>query len=222
MEGAIESNQPSLSPRLLVNPPVWLAVPLALLTTQAAFADGEQGLPFGQRRFTDPGVLIFAVNAGVGGSQAVSQDFETLVETHFGPSLDVFFARGFTWGLGMQLSRTFARVGGGESLVEISPRLGWTLPIGDALVFWPRAGLGLAEATVDAQVPQSSGASSYVTFHHRIVSVTAYAPLHLFVLPHILVGFGPTFQTQLVHRTDEGASARLTNLGADFEIAGWL
>ncbi len=205
-----------------MNPPVWIALPLVLFTTSAALADAEQGLPFGQRRFTDPGVLIFAVNAGVGGSQAVSEDFETLVDAHFGPSLDVFFARGFTWGLGMQMSRTFARVGGGESLVEVAPRVGLALPIGDALVFWPRTGLGLAEATVDAQAPQGSAASSYVTFHHRIASVTAYAPLHLFVLPHILVGFGPTFQTQLLHRTDAGAGARLTTVSADFEIAGWL
>jgi hypothetical protein len=202
--------------------PAVLLFAVVTLAPLAARAGGDSGAPLGDKSFGDRGAFTFGGGFGVGGSQQLGDGYDTLVETHFGPSLDLFVLRHLSWGMNLQLAYDYVRSGGSSSLVQIAPRIGYSLPIGDSLVLWPRVGLALGQRNLDAEVPSGPGASSQVTFHHRIVSTTLYVPLHVFVLSHIAIGFGPTLAIQLWDHGDGGDHPRTTTLGADFEIAGWL
>jgi hypothetical protein len=173
-----------------------------LLTSAASRAD--------EPRFGDRGTWAFGGDLGIGGEQGLDQGYDTRVDLELDPALDVFVAQRLSLGVGATLSSSFARLSGSSSLVAVSPRVGYALPMGRLFAFWPRLSVDLAYGT-------ETGAG-----HQRILSTTLFAPIDAFVLPHLAVGIGPALTQQVVDRTDTGTAPATTTLQLLVELAGWL
>lgn len=161
-------------------------------------------------RFGDRGVLAFGGDLGVGGRQGLDQGYATQVDLELDPALDVFVARRLSLGVGSTLSTSFARSGPGSSLVSVSPRLGYALPLGPRFALWPRASADFALARDTEQE------------NHRILSTTLLVPVEALLMPHFVVGVGPAVTQQLLHRTDAGTAPLATAVQLLVELAGWL
>jgi hypothetical protein len=183
---------------------------LFLFASARAHADPpSNGAPLGDRPFGQRGSLTFGGGFGLGASQGFDSPYDTVVELGVNPAIDVFFAHRASFGMAIGLSYTAARVSTGSSLVSVSPRLGYALPIGARVFVWPRLSIDVASAT-DAGL------------EHRVLSTTLYAPMHAILLPHIALGVGPVVTAEILDRTGTGAHARTTTAGLRVEIVGWL
>ncbi len=177
------------------------------LASAPAHAD-EPAAP--ETRFGDPGTLAFGGDLGIGGEQGLDQGYDTRVELELDPALDVFVARRLSVGVGSTLAYSFARSSPSSSLVSVSPRLGYALPVGRLFALWPRASFDVVYLTDPASV------------HHRVLSSTLFVPVDAFVLPHFAVGIGPALTQQLSNTTPAGTVPTTTTLQLLVELAGWL
>jgi hypothetical protein len=174
-----------------------------LLASPAARADDPP-------RFGDRGTLAFGGDLGIGGEQGLDQGYDTRVDLELDPALDVFVAHRLSLGVGAVLSYSFARSSPSSSLVAVSPRIGYALPMGRLFALWPRLSLDIAYATD----PEGTG--------HRILSSTLFVPVDAFVLPHLAVGIGPALTQQLVDRAGAANVPTTTTVQLLVELAGWL
>lgn len=174
----------------------------AVLATAPSRAD--------EPRFGDRGTLAFGGDLGIGGEQGLDHGYDTRVDLELDPALDVFVARRLSLGVGSTLSYSFARSSPSSSLVSVSPRIGYAVPLGQVFALWPRLSVDLAYGT------DQGGA------HHRILSSTVFLPLDAFILPHLAVGIGPALTQQLVDRVDAGTAPATTTAQLLVEVAGWL
>jgi hypothetical protein len=177
-------------------------VAAALLASTAAHADPP--------RFGDAGSLTFGGDLGIGGEQGLDQGYDTRVDLELDPALDVFVVHGLSLGVGSELSYSFARKSASSSLVAVSPRVGYAVPLGRLYALWPRLSLDLASAT------DTGGA------RHRIVSSTLFVPVEALLLPHFIVGIGPGLTQQLANSTPAGTVPLTTTAQLLVELAGWL
>lgn len=161
-------------------------------------------------RFGDRGTLAFGGDLGIGGEQGLDHGYDTRVDLELDPALDVFVARRLSLGVGALLTYSFARSSPSSSLVAVSPRVGYAVPLGRLFVLWPRVSFDIAYAT------DASGG------HHRILSSTLLVPVDALLLPHLAVGIGPALTQQLVDRTDAGTVPTTTTVQLLVELAGWL
>jgi hypothetical protein len=175
----------------------------ALLAVAPARADDPP-------RFGDAGSLAFGGDLGIGGEQGLDHGYDTRVDLELDPALDVFVVRGLSLGIGSELSYSFARSSPSSSLVSVSPRVGYAVPLGRLYALWPRLSFDVAFA-VDT-----------VGVHHRILSSTLFVPVDALLLPHFVVGLGPAVTQQLLDTTPAGAVPITTTLQLLVELAGWL
>jgi hypothetical protein len=113
--------------------------------------------------------------------------------------LDYFVARGISLGGSVSFFRTSSGSSSNTGF-EVAPRIGYELPLGPALGFWPRAG---------------------VTYIHRTLisylGLTVEAPLALTLSQHLVITFGPTLDLGLSGSAGS-ASAKITDVGAYFGL----
>jgi hypothetical protein len=178
-------------------------LPVVALAGARARADGGP-------RFGEQGGFAFGGDFGLGGEQGLDHGYATEVDLELDPALDVFVARRVSLGVGSTLSYSFARTSPSSSLVSISPRVGYALPLGRLLVLWPRLSFDMAYAT-------DSGGE-----HHRILASTLFVPVDAFVLSHLAVGIGPGVTQQLRDATSAGNVPVTTTAQLFVELAGWL
>jgi hypothetical protein len=163
-----------------------------------------------EARFGDQGTLAFGGDLGIGGEQGLDHGYDTRVELELDPSIDVFVARRMSLGVGSVLAYSFARSSASASLVAVSPRVGYAVPLGRDFALWPRVSFDVVFAT-DAE-----GA------HHRILSTTLFVPIDGFLLPHFAVGIGPALTQQLVNTSGSATVPTTTTAQLLVELAGWL
>ena len=196
--------------------PACLAVAAALvLVSVSALGDGEPTPTAPAEgahvpRFGDRGSFAFGGDLGIGGEQGLDHGFDTRVDLELDPAFDVFVARRLSLGVGGSLSYSFARASPSSSVVAVSPRVGYALPLGALFALWPRLSMDFEYAT------DSEG------LRHRIVSSTLFVPIDALLLPHFAVGLGPALSEQVLHRTDAGMAPRTTTAQLLVELAGWL
>lgn len=111
----------------------------AVLATAPSRAD--------EPRFGDRGTLAFGGDLGIGGEQGLDHGYDTRVDLELDPALDVFVARRLSLGVGSTLSYSFARSSPSSSLVSVSPRIGYAVPLGQVFALWPRLSVDLAYGT---------------------------------------------------------------------------
>jgi hypothetical protein len=181
----------------------------AALVAHPARADGGPRFADGGTRFGEPGTLAFGGDFGLGGEQGLDHGYATEVDLELDPALDVFVARRVSLGVGSTLSYSFARTSASSSLVSISPRVGYALPLGRLFVLWPRLSFDMAYADTGGE-------------QHRILASTLFVPVDAFVLSHLAVGIGPGLTQQLRDSTSAGNVPVTTTVQLLVELAGWL
>jgi hypothetical protein len=78
----------------------------------------------------------------------------------------------------------------GATLFGFAPRVGYVLPIGKNLAFWPRAGLAFYSAKTQREQTSNSGVTSTATETDSIFSLDLDPQLVWTPLPHLLVHAG--------------------------------
>ena len=129
------------------------------------------------------------------------------------PAFDTFLAPRLSLGVGAVVSATLARASPGSSLVGVSPRVGYLVPLGSIFALWPRVSIDFDYAT---QGQPTAG------FHDRILSSSLYVPALAFLLPRVALGAGPSITQQLLNRTDAGVEPSATTVQLVVEATGWF
>jgi hypothetical protein len=218
-----------------VKKPLFLALVSTLFTaTSAAVAQyplppppppGYGGYaPRPVQTFGGPGTLAISsdMNLGFAGSSTTEGGGSTWTFI-LAPAADYFVIQGLSVGGQISYSHIHSSVGGtsptgGSTSIDvdafgIGPRIGYNIPIGDLLSFWPKVGL------IYTDMATKGGSGS--TF-----DVQLYAPLLLHLAPHFFVGLGPGIQTDLTaSQSSAGVSnpnpPKTTSYGLYFTIGGW-
>lgn len=179
-------------------------------------------------RFGDPGEVVVTGAASVGiSSTAFRSSDASLFTIAFSPGLDVFLVRGFSVGgdidVRYESSKGYAADGtlGKTDTTTLSggPRLGFNLPFGELVSWYPRVTVGLASVHRAEKLAPSAGTSRST---ETSLFVSAFAPLLLHPKPHLFFGVGPA----VFHEFDDGQSVsglreRPTTLSARFVLGGW-
>jgi hypothetical protein len=137
------------------------------------------------------------------------------------PAADYFVIQGLSLGGQIGFTHTHLRETDDTGVVtstdgntfSVAARVGYDLPLGDLLSFWPKAGLLF-------------GVTSLAGVNGNALDVVVYAPLLLHLAPHFFVGLGPGVQTDLtVSASQNGQSVqnpqKTTSYGLYFTIGGW-
>jgi hypothetical protein len=149
--------------------------------------------PFGAR-----GQLAVFGGSNISGSAFLFEGLDHGFQATFSPELDYFVARNFSLGLAVDLAYENLLIGQPtelrEQIVTIAggPRVGFNVPIGKVMSWYPRATLGFMWTHETAQVVSGRPGEVLVP---RAPLVTGYldvfAPLLFRPASHLLVGFGP-------------------------------
>ncbi len=186
----------------------------ALLVLVAADARGDESTREAPAlRIGERGTFVFGAALGLGAQQGLDGADDTIVTAELEPAFDTFLAPRLSLGVGAVLSATLARVSPGSSLVGVSPRLGYVVPIGSIFALWPRVSIDFAYAT---QGQPTAG------FHDRILSSSLQLPVLAFLLPRVALGAGPSITQQLLNRTDAGVEPSATTVQLLVEATGWF
>jgi hypothetical protein len=186
----------------------------ALLLLAPAVARGDEtpreapALHVGER-----GSFVFGAAFGLGAQQGLDGADDTILAAELQPAFDAFLAPRLSLGVGAVVSATLARASPGSSLVGVSPRVGYVVPIGSVFALWPRVSIDFAYAT---QGQPTAG------FHDRILSSSLYVPVLAFLLPRVALGAGPSITQQLLNRTDAGVEPSATIVQLLVEATGWF
>jgi hypothetical protein len=174
------------------------------------------------QHFGGPGTLAISsdMNLALEG-QSVSQGGPSSWVFIVAPSADYFVIQGLSIGGEIAFTHTHTRetsdVGVSTSIdgntFSVGPRIGYNIPIGDLLSFWPKAGLLFS-------------ATSLAGVNGNALDVTFYAPLLLHLAPHFFVGLGPGVQTDLTASESQNGQSihnpgKTTSYGLYFTIGGW-
>jgi hypothetical protein len=169
-----------------------------------AFGDAGQFALSGERLFG-----YTYTHQAFGSAKAGTASSFTLLSSPFGANTG-----GYSWprvgfdyfvvkGISLGGSASFFRTSSGSSSntgFEVAPRIGYALPLGPWLGFWPRAG---------------------VTYVHRTslsyLGLTVEAPLAITLSQHLVITFGPTLDLGLSGSAG-AASAKITDVGAYFGL----
>jgi hypothetical protein len=111
---------------------------------------------------------------------------------------DYFVIRGISLGGSVSFART-SSANTSSTYYEVAPRVGYEIPIGPWLDFWPRAGV--------TYVHFSLGDLGYL-------GLTIEAPLAIAVSQHVVITFGPTLDLGL----SGSPNTKYTDIGAYFGL----
>lgn len=148
-------------------------------------------------------------------------DYDTQSILRIAPTVDYFVANHLSIGANFLLGRdsvgdvTNNSLGGGL-------RLGYNIPLGDKLSFWPRGGGQVLQGKVSADDDEAGQVS---TLRVRVV---ADAPLLFHPVPHFFIGAGPAFGIDLVSKVELGENAknvnavRQTDFAVTTVVGGWF
>ena len=137
------------------------------------------------------------------------------------PAADYFVIRGLSLGGQIAFTHTHLRETDDTGIVtstdgntfSFGARVGYDLPLGDLLSFWPKAGLAF-------------DVSSLAGVNGNAIDVIVYAPLLLHLAPHFFVGLGPGLQSDLTASASQNGQSltnppKTTSYGLYFTIGGW-
>ncbi len=148
-------------------------------------------------------------------------DYKTQSILRLAPTVDYFVADHLSLGANVLLGRdslagtTANTLGGGL-------RLGYNIPLGDRVSFWPRGGGQILQTKTSSDNDEAGQIS---TLRVRIV---ADAPLLFHPVPHFFVGAGPSFGIDVVSKLEQGQAAdnvndvRQTDFALTTLVGGWF
>jgi hypothetical protein len=125
------------------------------------------------------------------------------------PAADVFVASRLSVGAFLYWRLITSSSAPDTTIYGAEPRIGYSLPLSDAISFWPRVGAGFIHARqADA-------------YNYQIrVSVRAHVLWH--ATPHLFVGVGPVFQSDVISKSQGMDAGKLTLFGLSSIVGGYF
>jgi hypothetical protein len=124
------------------------------------------------------------------------------------PAFDLFLSPRLSLG-SILYYRYVALPGPNLTVWGLEPRVGYSLPLSEAVSFWPRVGLGYYHARQGDN-------------YNYQVRVTVRAHFLWHVTSHFFLGAGPVFQTDLISKAQGKDAGKLTAFGASSILGGYF
>jgi hypothetical protein len=112
-------------------------------------------------------------------------------------------------GLGLQWfngSSPNSAGGGNETFFHVGPRVGYDIPLGSHVSFWPQIGVdfrfGASSETSSSGLGTTSTSSNTTIF-----GLSVFAPILVHPVDGVFVGAGPAFYTDFLNKTSAGGSS---------------
>ena len=174
-----------------------------------------------------------AAGFGLAGQLAISGDLQATVlhesvsmgggsatAVQIQPSLDYFVAPNVSVGGALTISHGSSGSSSGSintssssTSIGIAARAGYNLHLAPMISFWPQLQLGYVHSSFSAGGMDSSG----YTF-----SLAIFAPLLVHIAPHLFVGIGPVFSTDLISKVEGNDNAKTTDIGITSVVGGYF
>jgi hypothetical protein len=193
--------------------PAFTAI-LFTLSARASRAEAEQPVPpKAKEAFGEAGHVVIGGDFSFSFRRYQMTNDSSLTSWGVNPSLDYFVVDHLSIGSLVGITRSTWRWFGNETsqtMVSAAPRIGYEVPLGDAVSLWPTAGIGYDREV--AEGPHPSDPNWALDGYVR-------ASLIAHVAKHFFVGGGPAFSVNLAH-----SPAVLAGSGVSFNstLGGWI
>lgn len=128
------------------------------------------------------------------------------------PALDYFVVEGVS--VGFTVAYLWQKQGDTKaSGLGIGPSVGYALPLGEKLAFWPK--LGIAYLKVNAEDGEESLSGSKLM-------IDLFAPLAIQPAEHFFIGIGPGFSTDLSSKMEGEDANKSTTVGVGSQVGGYF
>jgi len=184
-------------------------------------------------RFGEPGEIVISGDSSIGVSSTEYSDSKaSAFNVSFAPAVDVFVVRGLSVGVDVNLRYSSSNFYGADGKLTFTgvttlaggSRLGFNVPLGDLVSWYPRVTIGLESVRLEVQ--QAKTTSKFDSRPSQSTDtglfVSAFAPLLVHPKPHFFVGVGPS----VLHKFGgpEGGpqiGVERTTIAARFVVGGW-
>ncbi len=134
------------------------------------------------------------------------------------PALDYFVTDGLSIGGLVKFQYTKPKEGSTMD-IGIGPRIGYAIPLGDKLAFWPKLGF-----TFDLASQSPAGGGDSVS--GKKLNVGIFAPFVIMPADHFFLGIGPTFDIDVYSNGSSGGVSadgpKAMNVGIGSTVGGWF
>jgi hypothetical protein len=146
--------------------------------------------------------------------QSVSKGGGSYTTYEIEPSLDYFVAPNVSVGGLIDLRKDSFPSNSSMTTITIGARAGYNVVLASAVSLWVRGGLSYGHYTVSSTgFPDQTGYS---------IPLTIYAPLLWHPVPHLFLGVGPFFETDLIAKTGGQSVGKTTDVGLSSTIGGYF
>lgn len=131
------------------------------------------------------------------------------------PALDYFVAESIS--IGGQVFYASTSMGDASSSgFGIGPRVGYAIPIGEGLAFWPKLGIAYTSSSYDSGVEGSEKQSG------TTMSLEVFAPFAIQPAEHFFVGIGPMLSMDLSNKVEDEDAGKSTTFGVMTQVGGYF
>ncbi len=187
-------------------------------------------------RFSDAGHLAISNDLNtslVGNSRSDNGGSDWSLNLH--PAADYFVIQGLS--VGGFVDYTHKSVSTSDTLgtsvtistdsFGIGPRVGYDLPLGDVLSFWPKVGVAFTYMATGGYLATGTPAGALPPGNGNAFTLSFDAPLLYHPVSHLFLGLGPRVSTDLSssYSPNSGASftmPKTTSFGLVFTLGGWF
>ena len=185
-------------------------------------------------RFGAQGEFVVTGSTSMGvSSERFSNSSASTFSVGFSPGFDYFVLPNVSIGLTGAVSYadttlydSFGNLNGTKTTsVSVAPRLGYNVPFGDYVSWYPRVAFGIASTHTSEQsvtpLQGGSGTAPY-SFSAGGPWVNAFAPILVHPAPHFFVGAGPGFEHTFADMAPVSAySGQPTEIFGEVVVGGW-
>lgn len=186
-------------------------VAFAAVTAMAGTAAADDLGGAGQIAISSDLQLSFTSTSTKAAAEGAEDPDSTTVIT-LRPALDYFVAESIS--IGGHLGYTSSSTGDlKSSSISIGPRVGYALPLGEGLAFWPKVGITYATLSFDNGQVDGSG---------NKMSLDVFAPVAIQPAEHFFIGIGPMVSMDLSSKVEGEDADKQTTIGLMTQVGGYF
>lgn len=140
------------------------------------------------------------------------EDPESSTTIILAPALDYFVTEGVSVG-GQVAYMSFSQDETSTSGFGIGPRVGYALPVGEGMAFWPKVGIMYMSTTTEVGDAEASG---------NKMSLEVFAPLAIQPAEHFFIGIGPALSMDLSSKVEDEDAVKETSIGVVTQVGGYF
>jgi hypothetical protein len=187
------------------------------LPAASARAEAEQPPPAEDKsseRFGDARKLVIAGDFAFSLDRQRYEENASRTSVQVSPSVDYFLIDHLSVGTGVSIARTWSSWYGDDSTstaIALGPRVGYEVPLGNAVSFWPTVGVSYSRFIRSDSLPFNDT---------WFLSAYVRAPLVAHVAKHFFIGGGPSFGVDLTD--SQQSDTHRYGFGVNSMLGGWL